>query len=220
MNSTKPPRLAAWILQHFGPELNQEALAGDLNEAMAQGRSSGWYWRQVLAAVRWPRLLCGLLILAAWSWWMTLPDMWIWGRPLVSRPLDMAIFMVGVLAASYVPDMLRARLRGLLAVLVVVFFCLLYRGRYAHFHAIYSHYNILAVILTYGLVFHRKAITPSPYHLTWRELLLGDQGAERGRMIAKLEQSMREETDPEVRHAYAESIAALKRKLPAVKVAE
>jgi len=42
MNSTKPPRLAAWILQHFGPELNQEALAGDLNEAMAQGRSSGW----------------------------------------------------------------------------------------------------------------------------------------------------------------------------------
>jgi hypothetical protein len=28
-------------------------------------------------------------------------------------------------------------------------------------------------------------------------------------MIAKLEQSMREETDPKVRQAYAESIAAL-----------
>jgi hypothetical protein len=42
-----------------------------------------------------------------------------------------------------------------------------------------------------------------------RELLLGNQGAEKRRMIAKLEQSMMEEPDPQVRQAYAESIAAL-----------
>jgi len=52
MNSAKPSRLAARILQEFGPELNQEALAGDLNEAFQQGRSKRWYWRQVLAAIR------------------------------------------------------------------------------------------------------------------------------------------------------------------------
>ena len=28
MNSAKPPRLAAWLLQHFGPQVNGEALAG------------------------------------------------------------------------------------------------------------------------------------------------------------------------------------------------
>jgi hypothetical protein len=38
MNSETPPRLAAWILQEFGPERNQEALAGDLTEAFQQGR--------------------------------------------------------------------------------------------------------------------------------------------------------------------------------------
>ena len=73
MSSAKPPRLAAWILQHFGPELNQEALAGDLNEAFQQGRSKGWYWRQVLAAIRWRRLLYPLLGSALIGWWLTSP---------------------------------------------------------------------------------------------------------------------------------------------------
>ncbi len=62
MNSANPPRLAAWVLQHFGPEFNNEALAGDLWEAFTQGRSKAWYWRQVLAAVRWRRLLYALLV--------------------------------------------------------------------------------------------------------------------------------------------------------------
>jgi hypothetical protein len=61
--------------------------------------------------------------------------------------------------------------------------------------------------LVWNFAFPRKM--QGPYHLTVRELLLGNQGAEKRRMIAKLEQSMREETDPQVRQAYAESIAAL-----------
>jgi hypothetical protein len=220
MNSAKPPRLAEWILQHFGPELNQEALAGDLNEAFQQGRSKGWYWRQVLAAVRWRGLLYTLLIFAAISWWMTSPDMWR-RSPLVSRPLDMAIFMAVLLACRYLPGMLRGRLRAELAVLIVVFFCWLYRDHGIDSHDIYSHYNILAVILTYALVFNRKATAPPLYHLTLRELLLGDPFAERRRMIVKLEQSMADETDPEVRQAYAESIAVLRRNVsPAARATE
>lgn len=216
MNSAKPPRLAAWILEHFGPELNQEALAGDLNEAMAQGRSNAWYWRQVMAAVRWRRLLCGLLILAAWSWWMTSPDVWRRSQ-LVSRPLDMAIFMAVVLAAIYVPGMLRGRLRAELAVLIVVFFCWLYRGIYFYdyySYGLYFHYYTLGVILTYGLVFHRKAPAPSPYHLRLQELLVGDPDAERQRLLEKLHLAMMQEPDPEKRQVYAESIAALRRNLP------
>ena len=215
MKSAKPPRLAAWILEHFGPELNQEALAGDLNEAFQQGRSKGWYWRQVLAAVRWPKLLYRLLILVAWSWWMTSPSM-SRNSPLASRPLDMAIFVVGMLAAGHVPGMLRGRLRALLALLLVVLFCLLFRYR----HDIYPHYSTLGLFLTFSLVFHRKAIARSPNHLTIRELVFGDPDAERQRLLEKMHLAMLHETDPQMRQAYAESIAALKRKLPAVKATE
>ena len=31
--------------------VNNEALAGDLLEQFGQGRSAGWYWRQVIAAI-------------------------------------------------------------------------------------------------------------------------------------------------------------------------
>jgi hypothetical protein len=61
--------------------------------------------------------------------------------------------------------------------------------------------------LIWNFAFPRKA--QGPYHLTVRELVFGDQGAEKRRMIAKLEQSMREEPDPQVRQSYAEAIAAL-----------
>jgi hypothetical protein len=206
MNSVKPPRLAAWILQEFGPELNQEALAGDLNEAFQQGRSKAWYWRQVMAAVRWRSLLFRLLLLIAWGWWMTSPSM-SGNSALVSRPLDIAIFVAGMLAAGHLPRMLRGRLRALLAVLIVAFFCLLHRDHYD----IYNHYSILGLFFLFSLVLLRKAPAPPPYHLTLRELVYGNPDAERQRLMEKLHLAMLQETDPEVRHAYAESIAALKR---------
>ena len=50
--------------------------------------------------------------------------------------------------------------------------------------------------------------------LSLREVLIGDPSAERKRMIARLEQSMEDETDPELRQAYAEAIVALHRDVP------
>ena len=82
MNAAKPPRLAAWLLEEFGPKVNQEALTGDLNEAFQQGRSKAWYWRQVLAAIRWRRLLYVLLFFAACSWVITSPVKEGWPRTL------------------------------------------------------------------------------------------------------------------------------------------
>lgn len=41
--------VATWLLHQFRP--GDTALVGDLLEEMAQGRSKGWYWRQVLRAI-------------------------------------------------------------------------------------------------------------------------------------------------------------------------
>lgn len=46
-----PPRLAAWLLRHLCPGRNREAIAGDLLERFAEGRSDGWFWRQVLVEI-------------------------------------------------------------------------------------------------------------------------------------------------------------------------
>lgn len=46
-----PPRSAIWFLRHACPGSNNEALAGDLVERFREGRSRGWFWKQVLIAI-------------------------------------------------------------------------------------------------------------------------------------------------------------------------
>jgi hypothetical protein len=209
MKSANPPRLAAWILEHFGPELNQEALAGDLNEAMAQGRSNAWYWRQVMAAVRWRRELLRLLVLTGISWYLSLPHS-SGPAPGVSRSLDVAIFVAGFLLFGRLPGLLRGRTRAVLAVAIVAFFCLLFRYNYD----LARHYQTLGTLVVFGLIFHRNKRPAPPYHLTLRELVYGDPNAERQRLMEKLHLAVLHETDPEVRQAYTEAIAVLQRSGP------
>lgn len=210
MNSAKPPRLAAWILQEFGPELNQEALAGDLNEAFQQGRSKGWYWRQVLAAVRWSRVIRPLLGSALMGWLLTSP---IW-KPVptfASQSVDMAVITAVYFASLIVPGMMRGRLRALVVLLIAAIFGLLWR----YSPDVADHYWIFFWVVASNFVFYRERPARGPYRLTIRELVFGDPSAERQRLLEKLHLDMLQETDPEVRRAYAESIAALKRELPA-----
>lgn len=215
MNSARPPRLAAWILQHFGPQVNSDALAGDLWEAFTQGRSKAWYWRQVLAAVRWGSLLYLLLLSALVAWCM----MWTvdGSKPtLVVRPLAMAVLTATYFASLFVPGMMRRRLRVLLALLITAIYGLLrcYQRDLA------EHYWMFFWFVASNCVLYSKRHAPAPYHLSWRELVFGDPFAEKRRMLAKLEQSMADETEPEARLAYAEAIAALNKELPTVKAAE
>ena len=48
---TDPPAVATWLLEHAVLGKLNEALAGDLVEEFKQGRSTPWYWRQVLKAI-------------------------------------------------------------------------------------------------------------------------------------------------------------------------
>ena len=51
MRRNQPPSLATWMLQHLTPAGRNDGLAGDLLEEFRSGRSTSWYWRQVLSAV-------------------------------------------------------------------------------------------------------------------------------------------------------------------------
>lgn len=204
MNSAKPPRLAAWILQEFGPDLNREVLAGDLNEAMAQGRSSAWYWRQVLAAIRWRGFIRPLLGSALMGWLLT--SSMVKHEPILGRPIDMVVITATYFVSLFAPGMMRGRLRALVVLFVAASFGLLWR-----YHPdLADHYWIFFWVVASNFAFYWKGFAPPPYHLTWRELVYGDPGAEKQRLLEKLHLAMMQETDPEKRQAYAESIAALR----------
>jgi hypothetical protein len=47
----QPPKVARWLLIHFGCSPNNAVLVGDLDERYERGRTQAWYWRQVLSTV-------------------------------------------------------------------------------------------------------------------------------------------------------------------------
>jgi hypothetical protein len=51
MRSMEPPRVARWLLEHFGCSPNNVAVIGDLDERYRRGRSAAWYWRQTAVAL-------------------------------------------------------------------------------------------------------------------------------------------------------------------------
>jgi hypothetical protein len=206
MNSAKPPRLAAWILQEFGPELNQEALAGDLNETFQQGRSKGWYWRQVVAAIRWRRLIRPLLVSGLLGWWLT-SSIWEPAPTFASQSIDMAVITAVYLASLFIPGIMRRRLRVLLALMVAAAFGLLY----SYDRDVANRYSMFFWLVASNFVFYRERFARGPYRLTIRELMFGDPNAERQRLLEKLHLAMLQETDPKVRRTYSEAIATLQR---------
>ncbi len=219
MKSLNPPRLAAWLLEHFGPEVNNEALAGDLCEDFRQGRSKAWYWRQVMAAIQWRHHLRVLLDSAVFGWLLSWPVIWgsqgalggatIW-------PLDMVVITSTLVAINYLPGMLRGIWRAFLVLLIATLFLLLgcYRLDLA------KHYFILPMLLSGSLMFKRKKQPPPSFPMTYRELLQGDPNQERKRLITSLEGTMEQESNAELRQAYAQAITVLESQEPPTAVKE
>jgi hypothetical protein len=85
MRASRPPFIASWILDRFGPRPETEAIAGDLFEQYQQGRSRLWYWREAIVAIltgTWSEvkqhslLLLGAIAMAwilgfVWEWVVT-----------------------------------------------------------------------------------------------------------------------------------------------------
>jgi hypothetical protein len=73
MRSSIPPVPATWLVEHLVPKPRNEALAGDLLEQFAQGRSVTWYWRQVLVAIltgflkEWRILAWAVVVTVCWA---------------------------------------------------------------------------------------------------------------------------------------------------------
>jgi hypothetical protein len=51
MKTSQPPILATRLLERLAPGPHGDALAGDLIEQYREGRSTAWYWRQVLLGI-------------------------------------------------------------------------------------------------------------------------------------------------------------------------
>ena len=92
MYRREPSRQATWVLGHLTTGPRDEALAGDLLEEFRAGRSSGWYWRQVLSAciVSWSKsLVMRAPALAFALLWSTLAPAW---KILVDGIVDSPVF--------------------------------------------------------------------------------------------------------------------------------
>jgi hypothetical protein len=86
VRSTKPPRLATWLLARLASGKTRESLVGDLIEQYRNGRSASWYWRQALIVV---------VVLAAMVQLATQVRLVGWTiRPAVQYPQTVLLFFV------------------------------------------------------------------------------------------------------------------------------
>ncbi|PYK20407.1 MAG: hypothetical protein DME55_02315, partial [Verrucomicrobia bacterium] len=78
MRSKQPPRIATWMLKHFGSGPNNEAVLGDLAEQYLRKDSAMWYWRQAMKAIpvsffreiRGHKRVAASALLTGWVMWI------------------------------------------------------------------------------------------------------------------------------------------------------
>src|SRR5262249_50464051 len=89
MTPKQPPRIATWMLKHFGCGSDVDAILGDLAEQYVQKDSAMWYWRQVMKAipvsffreVRAHKRIAASALMTGWGVWIF---SLVWFFPVVS----------------------------------------------------------------------------------------------------------------------------------------
>jgi hypothetical protein len=77
MTSKQPPKVATWMLKHFGSGSDNDALLGDIAEQYRGKESVAWYWRQALSGIvvsffkeiRGHKRIAAQALLAGWGMW-------------------------------------------------------------------------------------------------------------------------------------------------------
>ena len=98
----QPPRIATWMLKHFGSGPDIETLLGDLAEQYQRNGNAMWYWRQALKAIpvssfkviRAHKWIAARALLTGWVVWIICKKM--------IPPLLMGVYYFRV-AAYHVP---------------------------------------------------------------------------------------------------------------------
>jgi hypothetical protein len=125
---------------------NREALAGDLLEQYQQGRSTAWYWRQVLVAIRWwKHVLVFFAYLGIASWLSThafreMP----WGQP-----LDVIFVTLALCISVYLPVFVSAKRRTILALLIIA---ACFTPAYTYLGGLPSHYTTVVGLVLARLI--------------------------------------------------------------------
>jgi hypothetical protein len=78
MTSKQPPRIATWMLTHFGSGAGIDTVLGDLAEQYPQKDSAMWYWRQAIKAIpvtlfkeiRGHKWIAARALLTGWGIWV------------------------------------------------------------------------------------------------------------------------------------------------------
>jgi hypothetical protein len=78
MTSKHPPRIATWLLKHFGSGPNNDTVLGDLAEQYMHNNNEAWYWRQATKAIpisffreiREHRGSTAIALLTGWAIWI------------------------------------------------------------------------------------------------------------------------------------------------------
>ena len=78
MTSKQPPRIATWMLKHFGCGPDNDTVLGDLAEQYRHKGSAMWYWRQamkaipvsVLREIRAHKPIAARALLMGWTMWI------------------------------------------------------------------------------------------------------------------------------------------------------
>jgi hypothetical protein len=198
-----------WLLEHFCIVPGKDSLAGDLLEQFQQGRPTAWYWRQVMAAIQWRRHAAVFVFYAGISWYYSR----LAGGPVpMRRSLDFIVMTVVLWSSYYLAQLLPGIWRAILVFLIICWtYSPLFLPAQPFFHGLTMHYSMVLTLVWINLAFYRR-IDPPAYRMSLREMWNGDSVKQRARLISRLEQTISEEPDSQLRQAYEKALKSLRAK--------